>query len=89
MSNPFLQEYDLEIYFHMRWTDTRMTFTDQSAHVVLTANYMKKIWIPDLYFPNAKHAEFHKVILSNKHAKIYPNGTVLYSSRSVANNSII
>ena len=76
-----LQEFDLEIYFHMRWMDQRLSFDNKTEPVVLKSPYLDKIWHPDIYFPNAKSANFHGVLMSNKHAIISPNGAVLFSSR--------
>lgn len=47
-----------------------VTFTDTS-----------KIWIPDVYFVAEKQAHDHNIILPNVFARVYPNGTVLYSRR--------
>ncbi|WKX95388.1 hypothetical protein Q1695_012101 [Nippostrongylus brasiliensis] len=44
-------------------------------------NLFKLIWHPDIYFANARTAEFHDVTQPNFLVWIYPNGTVWYDCR--------
>ena len=47
----------------------------------------KKIWVPDLFFPNEKQAHSHCVTVPNRLIRISPDGRVLYSSRWVCNKA--
>ena len=42
-----------------------------------------KVWMPDTFFQNEKTGHFHNIIVPNVYVRIYPNGKVLYSIRSV------
>ena len=44
-----------------------------------------KVWMPDTFFQNEKTGHFHNIIVPNVYVRIYPNGKVLYSIRSVLN----
>ena len=45
--------------------------------------------MPDTFFRNEKEGAFHDVILPNLYIRIFPNGDVLYSIRSVRLRSLI
>ena len=67
----------------MTWTDKRMEFSESKnvTHFNLRAESIKKIWIPDFFFSNAKHGRFHDVTVPNTILWAYPNGTLMYSIR--------
>lgn len=44
-------------------------------------NLVKAIWKPEVYFPNAKHAEFQFVTVPNVLIRIKPDGDILYMLR--------
>ncbi|KAF2362964.1 Neurotransmitter-gated ion-channel ligand-binding domain [Trinorchestia longiramus] len=44
-------------------------------------NLVKAIWKPEVYFPNAKHAEFQFVTVPNVLVRINPHGEILYMLR--------
>ena len=71
----------MDLYFQQKWVDERLVFDEQDRPVILAPKQIEKIWVPDLFFPNEKKAEIHNVMLANQVVKIFPNGTVLYSSR--------
>ncbi len=83
------QDFDLDIYFHMTWTDPRLVlpFDNLSDPLTLQGGDLDKIWVPDLYFPNAKSTYEHRGIVDNKLVKIWPAGRVRYSARSVPTNT--
>ena len=43
-----------------------------------------KVWMPDTFFQNEKTGHFHNIIVPNVYVRIFPNGKVLYSIRSVS-----
>uniref|UniRef100_A0A915ECF2 Neurotransmitter-gated ion-channel ligand-binding domain-containing protein n=1 Tax=Ditylenchus dipsaci TaxID=166011 RepID=A0A915ECF2_9BILA len=61
-------DFSLDIYFQEKWVDER-------------PNLFNLIWHPDLYFANARTAEFHHVTSPNFLVWIYPNGTIWYDCR--------
>uniref|UniRef100_A0A914GQ53 Uncharacterized protein n=1 Tax=Globodera rostochiensis TaxID=31243 RepID=A0A914GQ53_GLORO len=81
-------EYSLQITFREQWVDRRLAYA-QMGHQMsppppkfLTVPYVKtRIWLPDTFFPTEKAAHRHMVDTENMFVRIYPNGTVLYSSR--------
>ena len=44
-------------------------------------NLVKAIWKPEVYFPNAKDAEFQYVTVPNVLVRIDPGGQILYMLR--------
>ena len=65
----------------MKWMDERFSFDPQYSPLVMPYMAIDHIWLPDIYFKNAKQGAFHSMIMPNKMAKIYANGTVMYSAR--------
>ena len=49
----------------------------------LTMTDASKVWMPDTFFQNEKTGHFHNIIVPNVYIRIYPDGGVLYSIRSV------
>ena len=43
-----------------------------------------KLWIPDAFFKNAHESDEMKSVLPDQYIRIYANGDVLYSARSVS-----
>mgnify|MGYP001199513962 FL=1 len=50
----------------------------------LTMTTPDKVWMPDTFFQNEKTGHFHNIIVPNVYVRIFPNGKVLYSIRSVS-----
>ena len=49
----------------------------------LTMTDPDKVWMPDTFFQNEKTGHFHNIIVPNVYVRIFPDGKVLYSIRSV------
>ena len=83
----FLQEFDIDFYLRLMWTDPRLNFT----HLTNATNTDKhilveppdQVWIPDVFMENSKHAEFHMVTKKNEMLRLWPNGSLFYSVRYV------
>lgn len=76
-------KYEVEFLMNQVWADPRLRFNDEGRHSYLNALPVREfMWVPDTYF--ILHGEF-KYPTEPMHMalKIYPNGTVLYTSRSV------
>jgi hypothetical protein len=41
----------------------------------------RKVWMPDTFFRNEKHGQFHDIIQPNLYIRVFPNGDILYSIR--------
>ncbi|RUS84781.1 hypothetical protein EGW08_007465 [Elysia chlorotica] len=50
-------------------------------HLELDTRLMDKVWYPDTFFINERHAKFHEITVPNKLMHIFSNGTVFYSMR--------
>ncbi|KAK3787079.1 hypothetical protein RRG08_018594 [Elysia crispata] len=50
-------------------------------HLELDNRLMDKVWYPDTFFINERHADFHEITVPNKLMHIFSNGTVFYSMR--------
>lgn len=74
-------KYEIEFLMNQVWTDPRLQFDDEGRHIYLNALPVREaMWMPDTYF--ILHGDF-KYPIDPMHMalKIYPNGTVLYTSR--------
>ena len=81
------QDFIIDVFFRQRWVDERLAFKDEDIPVapdiplIVSAKSADKLWVPDLFFPNEKSANYHEVTVTNKVMKIYANGTIRYSAR--------
>ncbi|VDM68581.1 unnamed protein product [Strongylus vulgaris] len=53
--------------------------------LILDKAVLDQIWLPDLYFANARTAYFHEVTVHNFNMFISPNGTIAYGTRVTLN----
>jgi len=75
-------EYSIQITFRQQWNDNRLAFNDLQGRLkYLTMTDSKKVWMPDTFFRNEKHGQFHNIIQPNLYIRVFPNGDVLYSIR--------
>ncbi|GMT16398.1 hypothetical protein PFISCL1PPCAC_7695, partial [Pristionchus fissidentatus] len=74
-------DFQLDIYFQEKWEDRRLIHNNTKRILVKDPKLFSLIWHPDLYFANARTAEFHHVTRPNFLVWIYPNGTVWYDCR--------
>ena len=70
------------MYLRQTWRDSRLSY-EQYHNKSITLNYdhFSMIWVPDLFFRNAKRGMFHTLTVPNRLLRIWPNGTILYSQR--------
>ncbi|CAL1267167.1 unnamed protein product [Larinioides sclopetarius] len=72
--------YDAQVTFRQSWVDDRLKY-DQRGISYVSLSYPEKLWIPDLFFSNEDTGHFHNMITPNNLIRIYPDGTILYSTR--------
>lgn len=85
-----LQDYEVDLYLRQKWQDARLQHPDITESLDLNdPNLVKAIWKPEVYFPNAKHAEFQFVTVPNVLIRIKPDGDILYMLRYLENKSNI
>ncbi|KAH9403634.1 Glycine receptor subunit alpha-3, partial [Tyrophagus putrescentiae] len=78
-------EWTVQLTFRQSWTDERLQFIKQFNHnrisyLSLPGNYEARIWKPDTFFKEARSGRHHQLLLSNHLIRVYPDGTVLYST---------
>ncbi|KAG1674377.1 Glycine receptor subunit alpha-3 [Nymphon striatum] len=80
--NVQLIEYEADVYIRQRWRDPRLENRNMASYIDLSdTKLIKKIWKPDLYFPNAKSGWFQIVTVPNFLLRLYPSGEILYMLR--------
>ncbi|XP_069157416.1 glycine receptor subunit alpha-2 isoform X2 [Procambarus clarkii] len=80
--DPNSMDYAVDLYLRQSWVDERLNHADISQPLDLNdPNLVKAIWKPEVYFPNAKHAEFQFVTVPNVLVRINPMGEILYMLR--------
>lgn len=74
--------FDVQLTFRQKWRDDRLKFNDlggQLKYVIVEDTH--KLWLPDPFFSNEISGSFHNIMKPNVLARIYPDGSVLYSIR--------
>ncbi|TRY73051.1 hypothetical protein TCAL_11047, partial [Tigriopus californicus] len=76
-------DFTLDMYFRQFWQDPRLSFEGQKGlkKLVVGAQYIEKIWVPDTFFVNEKTAYFHKATTENQFLRILNTGEILRSIR--------
>lgn len=75
----------MDMYLYMSWQDDSMRHNETEHVLVNDKDILDKIWLPDLYFANARTAYFHKVTVHNFNMFISPQGTISYGTRVTLN----
>jgi hypothetical protein len=73
------------MYFRQFWQDPRLSFEKRLGleKLVVGAEYIKLIWVPDTFFVNEKTAYFHDATTENQFLRILHTGEILRSIRWV------
>lgn len=87
--NEATMDFTVSLLLHLRWKDERLlshhmktTFqTQKKTFLEFDSQNIKRIWRPDLFFPNEKKASFHDVMTSNQMSRLYQDASILYISR--------
>ncbi|KAH7711964.1 ligand-gated ion channel subunit [Aphelenchoides avenae] len=73
--------FDVDLYLYSTWRDPSLNHSNPD-HVLISDYKVKDhIWMPDLYFSNARTSKFHDVTVPNFSLFIAQDGTIAYSSR--------
>jgi len=78
---------DLQITFRQKWFDNRLVYSNKRKYsnvdylTITTKEGDKLIWVPDTFFRNELESNMHVNLVPNEYLRVYPDGTVLYSSR--------
>jgi len=75
-------DYQVDLYLRQHWFDPRLNHSDITQVLDLNdPKLVQAIWKPEVYFPNAKEAEFQYVTVPNLLLSIKPQGHILYMLR--------
>ena len=79
LSEKFM-DFTFDMYFRQFWTDPRLSFerSENLEKLVVGAEYIRLIWVPDTFFVNEKIALFHQVG-RDKYRHLHVNGVHMYS----------
>ncbi|KAK3557697.1 hypothetical protein QTP70_034165, partial [Hemibagrus guttatus] len=76
-------EYQIDIIFAQTWTDSRLRYNSTMKILTLNSNMVGLIWLPDTIFRNSKNADSHWITTPNQLLRIWNDGKILYTLRSV------
>ena len=67
LSEKFM-DFTFDMYFRQFWHDPRLAFDRRPGldKLVVGAEYIKLIWVPDTFFVNEKEALFHQATTGNQ-----------------------
>ncbi|VDL71283.1 unnamed protein product [Nippostrongylus brasiliensis] len=77
--------FDMDLYMYMSWQDIRMRHNQSDYVLINDKSILEKIWLPDLYFANARTAYFHEVTVHNFNMFVSPEGVIAYGTRVTLN----
>ncbi|XP_025088665.1 glycine receptor subunit alpha-2-like [Pomacea canaliculata] len=74
-------DYTVSIMLALSWYQPRLKYLYNVEFFEIDSENMKKLWVPDLYFPNEKLASFHQIMGPNTMMRLYPDGRLEYLAR--------
>ncbi|CAI4230710.1 unnamed protein product [Auanema sp. JU1783] len=73
--------FEVDLYIYMSWRDRRLKHPGPDFVMINDDRIRRDLWVPDLYFANARHATFQQVMQPNFNMFVAPSGQVAYSAR--------
>uniref|UniRef100_A0A914Z7I4 Neurotransmitter-gated ion-channel ligand-binding domain-containing protein n=1 Tax=Panagrolaimus superbus TaxID=310955 RepID=A0A914Z7I4_9BILA len=73
--------FDVDLYVYTSWKDVSMSHNETGYILINDKNVLDKMWVPDLYFANARTAYFHDVTVPNFNMFIDKDGVISYGTR--------
>ncbi|CAF0774946.1 unnamed protein product [Adineta ricciae] len=73
--------FTMNCYFRQRWRDERLQFDEEVGVLPLSTRMLERLWRPDTIFYNSKYSYLHTIPTSNRLWRLFPNGSIWYSSR--------
>lgn len=76
-------ELTVQMSLRQKWTDYRLQFRSQdpTSYITLNEDAIPKPWTPDIFIQNEKVTVVHRITKPNSFIRVYPNGTMFYSTR--------
>ncbi|XP_022107888.1 glycine receptor subunit alpha-3-like isoform X2 [Acanthaster planci] len=83
VKSPPSKDFTMTLFFRQFWHDSRLVANASVGRDVVNfkGDRMSTIWTPDVFFLYEKESTFHDVTVPNRMIRLYPNGTVLMSTR--------
>ncbi|XP_022792043.1 gamma-aminobutyric acid receptor subunit beta-1-like isoform X1 [Stylophora pistillata] len=75
-------DFTIDIFLRQQWTDKRLDHGLNHTITLSSRWAMKKIWVPDSYFVNAKTGRMHRVTTPNMMLMLGPGGVIKYNART-------
>lgn len=80
--NPESMDYEVDLYLRQSWYDERLKTVNGSRALDLNdPKLVQMIWKPEVFFANAKTAEFQYVTVPNVLVRLETGGKILYMLR--------
>ncbi|XP_041357667.1 glycine receptor subunit alpha-2-like [Gigantopelta aegis] len=85
--NEAEMDFTIGLLLHLQWHDDRLVkfnlkkFFGNLTFLEFDSQNIKRIWVPDVFFPNEKKASFHDVMMANQMMRLYRDGKIMYISR--------
>ncbi|GMR45731.1 hypothetical protein PMAYCL1PPCAC_15926, partial [Pristionchus mayeri] len=74
--------FDVDLYMYTSWRDGRLAHNSTEQIVLINDRRARDLmWLPDLYFANARHCKFQEVTVPNFNLFVARSGTISYSLR--------
>uniref|UniRef100_A0A914N4S9 Uncharacterized protein n=1 Tax=Meloidogyne incognita TaxID=6306 RepID=A0A914N4S9_MELIC len=77
--------FDVDLYLYMHWRDRSLNHSNEEYILVNDPKVRDRMWLPDLYFANARNSKFHEVTAPNFNLFIDKDGNIAYSIRITLN----
>jgi len=77
---------EFQLTFRQKWQDNRLKYENKKGfenvpYYTLLSGQDRSIWMPDTFFRNELESNIHKNLEPNQYIRIFPDGSVLHSSR--------
>uniref|UniRef100_A0A915M6A6 Uncharacterized protein n=1 Tax=Meloidogyne javanica TaxID=6303 RepID=A0A915M6A6_MELJA len=83
--NLLIKSFDVDLYLYMHWRDRSLNHSNEEYILVNDPKVRDRMWLPDLYFANARNSKFHEVTAPNFNLFIDKDGNIAYSIRITLN----
>uniref|UniRef100_A0A914H6U8 Uncharacterized protein n=1 Tax=Globodera rostochiensis TaxID=31243 RepID=A0A914H6U8_GLORO len=77
--------FDVDLYLYSHWRDPSLRHNSDEYVLMTDPKVREQIWLPDLYFANARTSKFHDVTIPNFSLFIDRDGNIAYSTRVTLN----
>ncbi|VDM46068.1 unnamed protein product [Toxocara canis] len=77
--------FDVDLYLYMSWLDPSLNHSSADYILINDKQLLSELWLPDLYFANARTAYFHTVTVPNFNMYIDSDGRISYGTRVTLN----